>query len=182
MLSAGGNGDIIANLQGLSVVPLPISYECDPYDFLKAQEFQLRHGIPDLEKTTDSDLLNIQTELPGYKGRVCFRIASYVNEGLAELGRTLPRPRLFTTISALIDKHIHASYHIFANNYVTRDLLYSAEEFANHYTAENKKRFASYIDTQLECITTPDEDVDFPCEKLLLMHTDPLTNHLVTIK
>ena len=40
MLSMGGDGDIITNLQELNIVPLSISYEYDPCDFLKAQEFQ----------------------------------------------------------------------------------------------------------------------------------------------
>ena len=167
MLSMGGDGDIITNLQELNIVPLSISYEYDPCDFLKAQEFQLKRDIPDFKKTTDDDLLNMQTGLLGYKGRVCFRMASCINEDLAKLDRTLPKPELFVAISALIDKRIHANYRIFANNYVAHDLLYNAEEFA---------------DTQLERITIPNKDVDFLREKLLLMYANPLTNHLVATK
>ena len=182
MLSMGGDGDIITNLQELNIVPLSISYEYDPCDFLKAQEFQLKRDIPDFKKTTDDDLLNMQTGLLGYKGRVCFRMASCINEDLAKLDRALPKPELFVAISALIDKRIHANYRIFANNYVAHDLLYDAEEFADHYTAEDRKRFTSYIDTQLERITIPNKDVDFLREKLLLMYTNPLPNHLVATK
>lgn len=112
MLSMGGDGDIITNLQELNIVPLSISYEYDPCDFLKAQEFQLKRDIPDFKKTTDDDLLNMQTGLLGYKGRVCFRMASCINEDLAKLDRTLPKPELFVAISALIDKRIHANYRI----------------------------------------------------------------------
>ena len=182
MLAMGGDGDIITNLQELNIVPLSISYEYDPCDYLKAQEFQLKRDIPDFKKTTDDDLLNMQTGLLGYKGRVCFRMASCINEDLGELDRTLPKPELFVAISALIDKRIHANYRIFANNYVAHDLLYNAEEFADHYTAEDRKRFTSYIDTQLERITIPNKDVDFLREKLLLMYANPLTNHLVATK
>ena len=182
MLPMGGDGDIITNLRELNIVPLSISYEYDPCDFLKAQEFQLKRDIPDFKKTTDDDLLNMQTGLLGYKGRVCFRMASCINEDLAKLDRTLPKPELFVAISALIDKRIHANYRIFANNYVAHDLLYNAEEFADHYTAEDRKRFTSYIDTQLERITIPNKDVDFLREKLLLMYANPLTNHLVATK
>lgn len=65
---------------------------------------------------------------------------------------------------------------------MAHDLLYDAEEFADHYTAEDRKRFTSYIDTQLERITIPNKDVDFLREKLLLMYANPLTNHLVATK
>ena len=109
-------------------------------------------------------------------------MASCINEDLGELDRTLPKPELFVAISALIDKRIHANYRIFANNYVAHDLLHNAEEFVEHYTAEDKKRFTSYIDGQLERITIPDKDVDFLREKLLLMYANPLTNYLAATK
>ena len=182
MLAMGGDGDIISNLQELNIVPLSISYEYDPCDYLKAQEFQLKRDIPDFKKTTDDDLLNMQTGLLGYKGRVCFRMASCINEDLGELDRTLPKPELFVAISALIDKRIHANYRIFANNYVAHDLLYNEEEFVEHYTAEDKKRFTSYIDGQLERVAIPNKDVDFLREKLLLMYANPLTNYLAATK
>ena len=182
MLAIGGEGDVIDRLMEMNIAPLAISYEYDPCDFLKAQEFQLKRDIPDYKKTTDDDLLNMQTGLLGYKGRLCFRMASCINEDLGELERTLPKPELFVAISALIDKRIHANYRIFATNYVAHDLLYKEERFVEHYTAEDKKRFISYIDGQLERITLPNKDVDFLREKLLLMYANPLTNYLAATK
>ena len=41
MLAMGGNGDVIDSLKELNIVPLSLSYEYDPCDFLKAQEMQL---------------------------------------------------------------------------------------------------------------------------------------------
>ena len=182
MLAIGGEGDVIDRLMEMNIAPLAISYEYDPCDFLKAQEFQLKRDIPDYKKTTDDDLLNMQTGLLGYKGRVCFRMASCINEDLDELERTLPKPELFVAISALIDKRIHANYRIFATNYVAHDLLYKEERFVEHYTAEDKKRFISYIDGQLERITLPNKDVDFLRGKMLLMYANPLKNYLAAIK
>ena len=182
MMAMGGEGNVVDRLKDLHIVPLCISYEYDPCDYLKAQEFQLKRDIPDYKKTTDDDLLNMQTGLLGYKGRVCFRMASCINEDLGELERTLPKPELFVAISALIDKRIHANYRIFATNYVAHDLLYKEERFVEHYTAEDKKRFISYIDGQLERITLPNKDVDFLREKLLLMYANPLTNYLAATK
>ena len=61
MLAMGGKGDLIDRLQELNIVPLAISYEYDPCDYLKAQEFQLKRDVPDYKKTTADDLLNMQT-------------------------------------------------------------------------------------------------------------------------
>lgn len=182
MLSMGGEGDIIANLQELNIVPLSISYEYDPCDYLKAQEFQLKRDVTDYKKTTADDLLNMQTGLLGYKGHICFRMADCINEDLGKLDRTLPKPDLFMAISALIDRNIHANYQIFANNYVAHDLLSKTEEFAAHYSAEEKDRFISYIDGQIDRISLPNKDVDFLREKLLLMYANPLKNYLIATK
>lgn len=50
MLAMGGEGDIIDRLTEMNIVPLAISYEYDPCDYLKAQEFQLKRDIPDYKR------------------------------------------------------------------------------------------------------------------------------------
>ena len=182
MLAMGGDGDIITNLQELNIVPLSISYEYDPCDYLKAQEFQLKRDIEGYKKTTADDLLNMQTGLFGYKGRVHFQTGACMNDELAKMDRSLPKPELFARMSALIDKRIHASYRMYPNNYVAHDLLEGKEDFSDHYTAEDKQRFTAYIEQQLERISIPNKDVEFLRGKMLLMYANPLKNYLAAIK
>ena len=40
MLNMSGDKDIVSNLMDLNIVPVSISYEYDPCDYLKAKEFQ----------------------------------------------------------------------------------------------------------------------------------------------
>ena len=182
MLAMGGDGDIITNLQELNIVPLSISYEYDPCDYLKAQEFQLKRDIEGYKKTTADDLLNMQTGLFGYKGRVHFQTGACMNDELAKMDRSLPKPELFARMSALIDKRIDASYRMYPNNYVAHDLLEGKEDFSDHYTAEDKQRFTAYIEQQLERISIPNKAVDFLRGKMLLMYANPLKNYLAAIK
>ncbi len=51
MLAMGGEGDLIDRLMEMNIAPLAISYEYDPCDFLKAQEFQLKRDIEGYKKT-----------------------------------------------------------------------------------------------------------------------------------
>ena len=51
MLGISGEGDLINNLKEINIVPVSISYEYDPCDYLKAQEFQLKRDIPDYKST-----------------------------------------------------------------------------------------------------------------------------------
>ncbi len=178
MMAMGGEGDIIDRLSELNIVPLSISYEFDPCDFLKAREFQLKRDNPDYKKTQADDLQNMQTGIFGYKGRVHFRTAPCINEALKSFDRSLPKPELFARISALIDRGIHANYSLYPNNYVAHDLLTASREFASHYTEADEKRFVAYIEQQLARIDLPGKDEDFLRSKLLLMYANPLTNNL----
>lgn len=178
MLAMGGEGDLIERLMEMNIAPLAISYEYDPCDFLKAQEFQLKRDVEGYKKTTQDDLINMQTGLFGYKGRVHFQVASCINDELAKIDRSLSKPELFASISSSIDRRIHSNYRMYPGNYVAHDWLNSTNEFSVHYTLEEKKKFTDYIGQQLNKIKIPNKDEDFLREKLLLMYANPLVNHL----
>lgn len=182
MLAMGGEGDVIDRLMEMNIAPLAISYEYDPCDFLKAQEFQLKRDVEGYKKTMQDDLNNMKTGLFGYKGKVHFQAAPCVNDVLAEMDRSLPKPELFARLSTLIDERIHSNYRLYPGNYVAHDLLNGKTEFTSHYTQEEKQRFEDYVEKQLAKIEIPGKDVPFLREKLLLMYANPLTNHLAVCK
>lgn len=182
MLAMGGEGDLVSRLLEMNIVPTALSYEYDPCDYLKAQEFQLKRDIEDYKKTTKDDLVNMETGLFGYKGRVHFQAASCINDKLEQLDRSLPKPELFTRISTLIDERIHANYRIYPGNYIAYDWLKHTEEFVSNYTLEDKQRFSAYIDQQLGKINIPNKDEDFLRDKLLLMYANPLINHIAACR
>ena len=178
MMAMAGEGDIITRLKEMNIVPLAISYEYDPCDFLKAKEFQQKRDNPDYKKTTADDLLNMQTGLLGYKGRVHLCTAPCLNEQLDALDSSLPKQELFVRAAELVDRGIFANYRLYPNNYVAADLLDGGNHFASHYTVEDKLRFTDYLARQLSRIDLPDKDEDFLREKLLQMYANPLRNQL----
>ena len=178
MMAMAGEGDVLSRLKEMNIVPLAISYEYDPCDFLKAKEFQQKRDNPDYKKTTADDLLNMQTGLMGYKGRVHLCTAPCINAQLDALDASLPKQELFVRVAELVDKGIFANYRLYPNNYVAADLLEGSNNFASHYTVEDRQRFAAYVDGQLARIELPGKDEDFLREKLLLMYANPLRNQL----
>ena len=178
MLAMGGEGDIIDRLMEMNIAPLAISYEYDPCDYLKAQEFQLKRDIEGYKKTMADDLKNMQTGLFGYKGRVHFQTGACLNDLLSTVDRSLPKPELFARISTWIDQRIHSNYRLYPGNYVAHDLLTGKNDFESHYTLAEKERFEAYVEKQLEKIEIPNKDISFLREKLLLMYANPLTNYL----
>lgn len=178
MLAMGGEGDVVDRLMEMNIAPLAISYEYDPCDYLKAQEFQLKRDIEGYKKTMEDDLKNMQTGLFGYKGKVHFQTGACLNDLLSTVDRSLPKPELFTCISTWIDERIHGNYRLYPGNYVAHDLLTGKNDFESHYTLADKQRFEAYMEKQLGKIEIPDKDIPFLREKLLLMYANPLVNYL----
>ena len=85
MMAMAGEGDVTERLKELNIVPLAISYEYDPCDFLKAKELQQKRDDPYFQKSPEDDLINMQTGLYGYKGRIHFQTSACLNHELDEL-------------------------------------------------------------------------------------------------
>lgn len=182
MLTMGGEGHLVDRLMHLHIAPLAISYEYDPCDFLKAQEFQQKRDIADFKKSMEDDLRNMQTGLTGYKGRVHFQPAPCLNEELAQLDRSLSKPELYKKVATMIDHNIYRNYRMYPCNYVAHDLLEGNHAFESHYSKEEKEKFELYIKGQLDKIEFPHKDIPFLYEKLLQMYANPLKNHLLALE
>ena len=174
MLAMGGD------LQELNIVPLTISYEYDPCDYLKAQEFQQKRDNPAFKKSRQDDLDNMKTGIFGYKGRVVYRTAAPVNTWIDEL-KDLPKTEYYKAVAERMDKEIHRGYELFPCNYVALDELNGNTANAAHYTEADKQRFEKYLAGQIAKITLDNKDEAFLRERILTMYANPLLNKLATV-
>lgn len=182
MLSIGGSGDnLLDNLMELNIVPVAISYEIDPCDFLKAKEFQMKRDDPDFVKSQRDDLLSMETGILNDKGRVHFTITSPINDSLAKLDRDMEKNELVATIANIIDQEIYKNYRFYPCNYVAYDWINGTRRFQDHYGPKDRKSFEQYIQGQLDKIVLPNKDEDFLRTKLLEMYSNPLKNYLSTL-
>lgn len=177
MLAMGGEGKPIDSLREINIVPLTISYEFDPCDYLKAQEFQQKRDNPAFKKSRQDDLDNMKTGIFGYKGRVHYHCAAPINTWIDELG-DLPKTEFFAALSKRIDRELHANYCLFPCNYIALDELEGTKKYAQHYTEADKKRFEDYLKGQLEKVKIANPDVKFLRERMLTMYANPLRNYL----
>lgn len=181
MLAIGGEGDIIDRLKELNIVPMSLSYEYDPCDFLKAQEMQQKRDIEGFKKSQTDDLNNMKTGIFGYKGRVHFHAAPCLNEELETL-KGLPKTKIFGKIAETIDRHIHKNYFLYPGNYVAADLLEEGKRFADKYTREEKAHFETYLQKKLDMITLKHKDEAFLRKCILTMYANPVFNHLKALE
>lgn len=169
MLAMGGD------LKELNIVPLTISYEYDPCDYLKAQEFQQKRDNPSFKKSRQDDLDNMKTGIFGYKGRVVYRSAAPVNTWIDELAE-LPKTEYYKVLGERMDREIHRGYELFPCNYIALDELNGNSENAGHYTDADKQRFETYLAGQLAKIKIDNKDDAFLRERILTMYANPVRN------
>ena len=171
MLAMGGD------LKELNIVPLTISYEYDPCDYLKAQEFQQKRDNPAFKKSRQDDLDNMKTGIFGYKGRVIYRPAAPINTWIDELS-DLPKTEWFKTLAERMDREIHRGYELYPCNYIALDELNGDNANAAHYTDADKKRFEDYLAGQMAKMKLSDKDEAFLRERMLTMYANPVRNKL----
>lgn len=182
MMSMGGEGSIIERITQLHIVPMTISYEYDPCDYLKAAEFQLKRDNPDWKKGPQDDIISMQTGIMGYKGHVHYHCSPCIDEYLQTLDSEMPKNELYATIVRHIDREIHRHYRLFPNNYIAHDLLTGKDEQTAHYQPADKVNFERYLAEQLEKITVPQPDIAFLRERILTMYANPLRNYWAACK
>lgn len=182
MFNMCGKDGFAENLASLHICPLSISYEYDPCDFLKAKEFQLKRDNPEFKKSPLDDLLNMQTGVMGYKGKVVYRLAGEISEEIKALAAGITnRNELVSATAKLIDKHIYTGYEIFTVNKIAYDLLSRQKTFEKYYSLMEKLDFEKYLEKQIEKIDLENKDFDFLMTKMLEMYSNPLVNHQKTV-
>ena len=183
MLAIKGGGSLIDNLKSINLMPVAISYELDPNDYLKAREFLLKKKDPNFKKTQRDDLFSMEIGLLRNKGRVHFTFTDCINPELEQL-KGLDKTEQVLKICQIIDKHIHANYRIYPGNYIAYDQRYATDRFRCNYTDADVSQFNAYIDGQLGLtqkevdFTLTEEDYKFMRDMMLVMYSNPLINKL----
>ena len=181
MMAMGGEGSVADRLRQLHLVPLAISLEYDPCDWLKAREFQLKRDIEGWKKTRQDDVESMRTGIMGYKGQIHYHCAPCIDSFLDTLSADIPKGEVFAAVAQHIDKCIHANYRLYPNNFIALDKLNGNDEHADRYTADDKARFEQYISGQLAKIDIPGKDEQFLMTRMLEMYANPAINHLKAI-
>lgn len=181
MLAIAGQGGFMEKLKEINLMPVSISYEFDPNDYLKAREFLLKKRNPEFKKSQRDDLFSMETGLLQFKGKVHFQLTPRINSKLDEIGEFKDNNKAAHHVCCLIDQAIHRSYEIFEINYVAFDILHNTERFSAKYTQEKREECIEYFNTQLDKVDLPDittEEREYMWQMMLTMYSNPLRNKL----
>lgn len=178
MMTMGGEGSPAERLLSLHIVPLAISYEYDPCDFLKAREFQLKRDVEGWKKSAHDDVVSMQTGIMGYKGCVHYHCAPCIDDFLKNLSSDIPKVKVFDVIAEHIDREIFRNYRLYPSNYIAHDRLDGTKEHADKYTEQDIAVFDEYLKKQLAKIDIPGKDEPFLLERMLTMYANPARNFM----
>ena len=172
------NGNpVIEALKHLHIAPLTISYEYDPCDYLKAQEFQAKRDDPSWKKSKQDDLDNMKTGIMGKKGKVHYEVSPCINDWLDTLDPSLPKKDILRLVAEHIDHEIHSRYRIYPCNWIALDSLDGTDN-SDKYTAKDKADFDKYIEGQIAKVKLQNPDGAFLRERIMTMYANPLRNKL----
>ncbi|MBL7932895.1 MAG: glycerol acyltransferase [Bacteroidia bacterium] len=153
MLNISGRKSFSENFSELNIVPLTISYEYEPCDYLKAQEIYLSNLHTKYNKAPGEDLNSIVTGINQFKGRIHLAVGTPIEAKEYKYIDTLENENdKIKTLQALIDKRIYSDFKLFPVNYIANDVLHGTNLFEAYYSAKEKKDFIEYVEKQISKI------------------------------
>ena len=120
----------------------------------------MKRDNPAYKKTPADDLINMQTGLAGYKGRIHYACAPCLDEWMVKQ-EDLSNADLFAATARRLDEEIYRNYLLYPNNVVALDLLNDRKDYATHYSEEDKTRFEQYLRQQINKIDLSNKDEAF---------------------
>lgn len=99
-------------MKDLNIVPVSIAYEYDPCDRSKARELEIKGRTGQYIKAPDEDTDQIVRGLTGFKGHVHVHFGAPITES----------PETPKELACMIDREMHANYHLHASNVVAYNL------------------------------------------------------------
>jgi hypothetical protein len=147
MFAMSGSGSFKERLKELNNVPLAISYEFEPCDYLKVYETCKTKDAKYI-KQPGEDYRSVVEGIGGYKGRTKLVMGQSLFGFIDALPDDINKKEILQLVAAEIDRQIYANYQLWPNNYIAYDILNSSEKYASEYTSEQKDRFIEHMNSQ----------------------------------
>ncbi|HRG38773.1 MAG TPA: 1-acyl-sn-glycerol-3-phosphate acyltransferase [Bacteroidia bacterium] len=150
MLNISGKESFSKNFAALNIVPVSISYEYEPCDFLKVQEAYLSSLHTKYVKAPGEDLNSIITGATFPKGRIHLAMGTPITSDVLQLFESIPNENdKIKQLTALIDQQIYQHYKLWPVNYIACDVLEQSQTYAGFYTTQEKEAFLQHVHSKI---------------------------------
>lgn len=173
MLLTSNRKHFVEGLAVLNIIPMAISYEYEPCDYLKVQELYQSRGKT-YSKQPGEDLQSILTGVNDYKGRIHLGLGEPLNRDLLEeIYERYDKNDRYQQVATYIDREIYRHYKLWPTNYIAVDLLENKTQHQKHYSPEELNVFQTHMDN---CLLKMRGDKDIMRKMLLQMYAYPVWN------
>ena len=174
MLNISGKKTFSENFQQLNIVPLTISYEYEPCDYLKTQETYLANLNTKYVKSPGEDLNSIITGIKQFKGKIHLTVGKPIEKkDLVAIDVFENDNDKIKAFAAMLDKLIYSNYKTNPVNFIAADILEKSYKRADKYNSEEKQSFINYIEESLKKIKGEREQVK---QLFLKIYATPVLN------
>ena len=135
-------------LKNIKIIPVAISYELDPTDYLKVPELLALEKEGIYEKQEGEDANSIFRGGLGYKGKIHFEFGKPLNKELDILKEHNSQNKKIRVLSNIIDTFIYKNYKLNEINYVAYDAMHQTERFRDKYTEKDISFFNNRIEVR----------------------------------
>ena len=149
MFGMSGCKDFVQNFTELNIVPISISFEYEPCDFMKTNELFLRELNGSYTKTPDEDLQSTIIGVKENKGKVHIHVNDIVSKEDLETIHSKNQRTPINDLVTLIDNRIIKNYRLSKNNFIAYDAMFNTDKYRNMYTEEEKTAFLRFAINQL---------------------------------
>jgi len=141
----------VPNLMELNIVPLAISYEYEPCDFLKTREIYISKR-KQYEKEKGEDMNSIIQGATQWKKHIHLAVCEPITEEELKKCDAFTHNEKFKCLAEVIDQKIYKNYKCYKTNYIAYDLLHNTNTYISHYSNEERKAFRQYMSEGLKNI------------------------------
>lgn len=184
MFSMSNGEDKIHSLSELNILPVSVSYEWEPCDFLKTFELYVsRHQR--YVKRPGEDVNSILSGIMEPKGRVHFEFCPPIDPSELMGLEHCTQNEYHARVARLIDHRIYEHYRLWPNNYIAHDLLYGRPAYSRQYTQEERQAFLDRLsqlkEMAMQCLTDDAIETDVLEEIFLGIYANPVINKAASL-
>lgn len=170
MLSIAGRKAPVEHLKSLHIVPVSISYEYNPCDFLILPELLAKSEDREYVKGPQEDIISMMRGIEGKKGHIHLHFGRPINQ-IANNLEDVVEDKFVSQIAHIVDQEIYNTFKLWPTNYIACDLLNQNDNWQKEYSQEEKDEFKIYMESRLKKL---EGDKDKLRELFLKMYANPV--------
>ena len=176
MVDMSGTKDFVANFMEVHIVPMSISYEYEPCDFMKARENIIKRHTGSYVKGEDEDLQSIMIGIKQPKGHVHLQVGDPLTEEEIREASCCDKNDRYQSIRHAVDRRVIQGYKLWKTNYMAYDILNKTDKYAGEYTQADMEKFQGYLAQQLIMVDATEMDREEMREELLRIYSNPVVS------